>query len=66
MIKVVRHFRRGTRSFHFKPYIYQIAKNYILGFADDTAIEKHNLRLLDSLEYAKSETLQEKLNELFD
>ncbi len=27
MIKVVRHFRRGTRSFHFKPYIYQIAKN---------------------------------------
>ena len=45
--------------------IYQIAKNYILGFADDAEIEKHNLRLLDSLEYAKSETLEEKLNELF-
>lgn len=27
MIKVVRHIRRSTRSFHFKPYIYQIAKN---------------------------------------
>ena len=45
--------------------IYQIAKNYILGFADDAEIEMHNLRLLDSLEYAKSETLEEKLNELF-
>ncbi len=27
MIKVVRHIRRSTRSFHFKSYIYQIAKN---------------------------------------
>ena len=27
MIKVVRHLRRITRSFHFKSYIYQIAKN---------------------------------------
>lgn len=45
--------------------IYQIAKNFILGFADDAAIEKHNLRLLDSLEYAKSETLEAKLEEIF-
>lgn len=45
--------------------IYQIAKNFILGFADDVAIEKHNLRLLDSLEYAKTETLEEKLEEVF-
>lgn len=45
--------------------IYQIAKNFILGFADDVAIEKHNLRLLDSLEYAKTETLEAKLDEVF-
>lgn len=45
--------------------IYQIAKNFILGFTDDVAIEKHNLRLLDSLEYAKSETLEAKLEEIF-
>ena len=45
--------------------IYQIAKNFILGFADDVAIEKHNLRLLDSLEHAKSETLEAKLEEVF-
>lgn len=45
--------------------IYQIAQNFILGFAEDVVIEKHNLRLLDSLEYAKAETLQEKLEELF-
>ena len=48
-----------------KAVIYQIAKNFILGFADDGAIEKHNLRLLDSLEYAKTETLDAKLEELF-
>ena len=45
--------------------IYQIAKNFILGFTDDVAIEKHNLRLLDSLEYAKAETLEAKLDEVF-
>lgn len=45
--------------------IYQIAKNFILGFAEDVAIEKHNLRLLDSLEYAKTETLEAKLEEVF-
>lgn len=45
--------------------IYQIAKNFILGFAEDVAIEKHNLRLLDSLEYVKAETLEAKLEEVF-
>lgn len=45
--------------------IYQIAKNFILGFAEDAAIEKHHLRLLDSLEYAKSESLEAKLEEVF-
>lgn len=45
--------------------IYQIAKNFILGFADDVAIDKHNLRLLDSLEYAKEGTLEAKLDEIF-
>lgn len=45
--------------------IYQIAKNFILGFADDAMIEKHNLKLLDALEYAKTETLEAKLDEVF-
>ena len=45
--------------------IYQIAKNFILGFAENAAIGKHNLRLLDSLEYAKTESLEEKLDEVF-
>lgn len=45
--------------------IYQIAPNFILGFAQDAAIETHNLKLLDSLEYAKNETLNAKLDELY-
>lgn len=45
--------------------IYQIAKNYILGFTDEIAIEKHNLKLLDALQYAKEETLEQKLQEVF-
>ena len=45
--------------------IYQIAKNFILGFADERMIVKHNLRLLDALEFAKTGTLEAKLDELF-
>ena len=45
--------------------IYNIALSYILGFADDVDIPKHNLRLADALPYAKEGKLQELLDELF-
>lgn len=46
--------------------IYNIAKSYILGFSDEIPIEKHNLRLFDSLPASKDGTLSEKLDELFE
>ena len=46
--------------------IYNIAKNFILGFTDDIEITKHNLVLCDSLPYAENGTLKQKLDELFD
>ncbi|MEG1891228.1 MAG: DEAD/DEAH box helicase family protein [Clostridia bacterium] len=45
--------------------IYRIAIAYILGFAEDAGIEKHNLRMLDALPYAKEGTLESKLDEVF-
>ncbi|MEG0050068.1 MAG: restriction endonuclease, partial [Clostridia bacterium] len=45
--------------------IYQIAIAYILGFAENTGIEKNNLRMLDALPYAKDGTLASKLDEVF-
>ena len=45
--------------------IYRICLAYILGFSDEIKIEKHNIRLLDTLKYAKDGTLYEKLAELF-
>lgn len=45
--------------------IYRICLSYILGFSDTIHIEKHNIRLCDSLEYAKNGTLDMKLQELF-
>jgi hypothetical protein len=45
--------------------IYNIAKNFILGFDQDIAITDHHLRLLDSLEYAKTGTLEAKLDKVF-
>lgn len=45
--------------------IYRIALNYILGFADEIKIDKHNIRMCDSLQYAKEGTLENKLEELF-
>lgn len=45
--------------------IYRIAIAYILGFAEDAGIIKHNFRMLDALPYAKDGTLDRKLNELF-
>lgn len=45
--------------------IYNIAKNFILGF-DNTANDfKHNLRMLDTLPYAKEGTLSAKLDEVY-
>lgn len=44
--------------------IYQIATNFILGFADDMLFH-HNFRKLDALKYAKSNSLDEKLSELY-
>lgn len=45
--------------------IYNIAKSYILGFSNEIPIEKHNLRLFDSLPASKDGTLSEKLDEIF-
>ena len=45
--------------------IYRIALAFILGFSDNIKIEKHNLRLFDSLPYAQSGTLASTLDELF-
>ena len=45
--------------------IYRICLSYILGFSDTIHIEKNNIRLLDTLKYAKDGTLEQKLKELF-
>ena len=45
--------------------IYQISLHFILGFSDDIAIEKHNLRHFDSLPFAKEGSLMAKMDELF-
>ncbi len=45
--------------------IYNIAKNFVLGFDKNIKITEHNLRLCDALPYAKEDTLEQKLEELF-
>jgi superfamily II DNA or RNA helicase len=45
--------------------IYRICLRYILGFSDEIHIEKNNIRLCDTLQYAKDGTLEEKLIRLF-
>ena len=45
--------------------IYRICLRYILGFSDEIHIEKNNIRLCDTLEYAKNETLEEEMRKLF-
>lgn len=45
--------------------IYRIAENFILGFADDIEIEKHNLRLLDSLASIQKDEFEDDLVDLF-
>lgn len=45
--------------------IYRIALSYILGFTDEIKIKKYNIKLCDSLQYAKDGTLEDKIVELF-
>ena len=45
--------------------IYQICRRYILGFSDRIKIEKDNIKLCDTLEYAKNGKLEDKMRELF-
>ena len=45
--------------------IYRICLAYIMGFSSEIEIEKHNIKLCDTLEYAKNGTLEDKLRELF-
>ena len=45
--------------------IYRIAKAYILGFAEDIEIKKHNLRLFDTLPSAQNGTLEQDLDRVF-
>ena len=45
--------------------IYRICLSYILGFSEEITIQKQNIRLCDTLKYAKEGTLEQKLLELF-
>ena len=45
--------------------IYRIASNFILGFEDEIKIEKHNLRLLDSLDSIQNDKFEEDLVDLY-
>lgn len=45
--------------------IYRICLRYILGFSDEIHIEKNNIRLCDTLEYAKSGTMEAEMHKLF-
>lgn len=46
--------------------IYRICLRYILGFSNEMHIEKNNIRLCDTLEYAKNGTMEEEMRKLFD
>ena len=45
--------------------IYRICLRYILGFSGKIRIEKNNIRLCDTLEYAKNGNLKEEMEKLF-
>lgn len=45
--------------------IYKITSNFVLGFADDIEIEKHNLRLLDSLDSIQNDRFEDDLVDLY-
>lgn len=46
--------------------IYRICLRYILGFSDEIHIDKNNIRLCDTLEYAKNGTMETETKKLFD
>lgn len=46
--------------------IYNIAKNFILGFDKNCIIKKHNLKMCDTLPYAENGTLENKLDEIYN
>lgn len=46
--------------------IYRICLRYILGFDDKIHIEKHNIKLCDTLEFAKKGTMKEELEKVFE
>ncbi len=46
--------------------IYRICLSYILGFSSEVKISKHNIKLCDTLKYAKEGTLEDKMRELFE
>ena len=46
--------------------IYRICLRYILGFSDEIHIEKNNIKLCDTLQYAKDGTLGTELEKIFD
>ena len=45
--------------------IYRICLRYILGLSTEIHIKKNNIRLCDTLEYAKNGTLEEEMEKLF-
>lgn len=45
--------------------IYRICLRYILGFSDEIQIEKNNIRLCDTLEFAKNGTMETEMEKLF-
>lgn len=45
--------------------IYRICLRYILGFSDEIHIEKNNIRLCDTLKYAKAGTMETEMKKLF-
>ena len=46
--------------------IYRICLRYILGFSDEIHIDKHNIKLCDTLDYAKNGTLEKEMKKLFN
>lgn len=46
--------------------LYRICLNYLLGFADTIQIEEHNIKLCDTLKFAKEGTLEKELAKLFE
>ena len=46
--------------------IYRICLRYILGFSDEIHIEKNNIKLLDTLQFAKNGTLEQELKKVFN